>query len=242
MTLSAPIFYLKRKAKLISRREKVPLTAALDRVAAEEGFTSWSLLAARATVSEAEAAPSPDALFARLLPGDLVLIGARPRQGKTLMGLRLAVAAMKAERNAAFFTLEYTAQDLAGRFAAIGADPAAHAERFAFHDSDAINAGFIIDAMAGAAHGSLAVIDYLQALDQRRDNPDLMAQMTRLRDAARERGHILVFIAQIDRRYEATGRALPDLADVRLPNPLDLTLFDKALFLNDGQMRFATAA
>ena len=35
------------------------------------------------------------ALFARLSPGDLVLLGARPGHGKTQLSLKLAVEAMK---------------------------------------------------------------------------------------------------------------------------------------------------
>ena len=90
MKLSAPLYHLKRKAKLLSRAENIPLHEALDRVARQEGFGGWSLLAAKATAT----APA-EKLFARLAPGDLVLVGARPGQGKTLMSLELAVQAMK---------------------------------------------------------------------------------------------------------------------------------------------------
>lgn len=47
MSLSAPIYKLKRKAKLLSREADITLTQALDRVAIDEGFQSWSLLAKR---------------------------------------------------------------------------------------------------------------------------------------------------------------------------------------------------
>ncbi len=90
MKLSAPLYHLKRKAKLLSRAENIPLHEALDRVARQQGFSAWSLLAAKVTA----AAPA-EKLFARLAPGDLVLVGARPGQGKTLMSLELAVQAMK---------------------------------------------------------------------------------------------------------------------------------------------------
>lgn len=49
MQLSAPIYRLKRKAKLLSRSESIPLHKALDRIAYKEGFSSWSLLAAIAS-------------------------------------------------------------------------------------------------------------------------------------------------------------------------------------------------
>jgi hypothetical protein len=46
MKLSAPIYHLKRKAKLLSPEENIPLHEALDRIASQEGFGGWSLLAA----------------------------------------------------------------------------------------------------------------------------------------------------------------------------------------------------
>ena len=38
MKLSAPIYRLKRLAKILSRDEGLPLHEALDRIAAQEGF------------------------------------------------------------------------------------------------------------------------------------------------------------------------------------------------------------
>ena len=46
MKLSAPLYHLKRQAKLLSRAEKIPLHEALNRIAEREGFSGWSLLAA----------------------------------------------------------------------------------------------------------------------------------------------------------------------------------------------------
>lgn len=119
MKLSAPVYHLKRQARLLSREARIPLHQALDRIATREGFASWSLLASRAT----EAAPA-GRLFAQLAPGDMVLVGGRPGHGKTLMSLELAVEAMKSGNRGVFFTLEYTQRDVLDRFRAIGADPA----------------------------------------------------------------------------------------------------------------------
>ena len=43
MKLSAPLYHLKRKAKLLSRAENIPLHEALDRVARQEGFGALEL-------------------------------------------------------------------------------------------------------------------------------------------------------------------------------------------------------
>lgn len=233
MRLSAPVYHLKRQARLLSRRENVPLHTSLDRVAREEGFGSWSLLAAKA----AETAPG-DPLLAWLMPGDMVLVAARPGQGKTLMSLELAVAAMRQGNRAVFFTLEYVHADILDRFRDIGTDPADFDHLFEFDNSDAISAGYIIERLGSAPRGTLAVIDYLQLLDQKRENPELMVQIRALRSFARERGLVLVFISQVDRSYDSSGKPFPDIGDIRLPNPLDLSLFDKACFLNKGEIRF----
>jgi len=239
MAPSVPIRRLKYRAKLLSRDEGIPLHAALDRIAAQEGFPRWSLL-----VSTARSEPidyDAGKIFARLVPGDLVLVAARPGQGKTTMGLRIAVEAMRAGRAAMFFSLEYTPRDMLDRFRAIGAAPEAFEGRFVFDNSDGICAGYITGKLADAQPGTLAVIDYLQLLDQRRDTPELGEQVRALSAFARRRGLILVFLSQVDRRYDPARKPCPDHGDIRLPNPLDLSLFPKACFLNGGAARFHAA-
>ena len=234
MKLSAPLYHLKRKAKLLSRAENIPLHEALDRIARQEGFGGWSLLAAKA----AAAAPA-EKLFARLAPGDLVLLGARPGHGKTRMGLELAVQAMRSGSRGVFFTLEYTEKDMLDRFRAIGVAREAFARLFECDSSDEISSDYIVKRLADAPRGTLAVVDYLQLLDQKRDKPELMVQVRALQAFARDRGLIFVFISQIDRSYDPLKKPCPDLDDVRLPNPLDLSLFSKTCFLNEGEIRFS---
>jgi replicative DNA helicase len=233
MRLSAPIYHLKRKAKRLSREEGIPLHDALDRVATTEGFSAWSMLAAKAA-----AATPANRLFPQFQPGDLVLVGARPGQGKTLMSLELAVEAMRSGSRAAFFSLEYTL----GRLRAIGVDPAQFADMFEVDCSDAISADYVVKQMAAAPRGTIVVIDYLQLLDQRRENPDLTVQVRALKSFARDKGLIVVFISQIDRSYDPSVKPCPDLGDVRLPNPLDLKLFDNMCFLNNSEVQFRAAS
>lgn len=233
MKLSAPVPMLKHKARLLARTKTIPLHQALDQVAADEGIAGWSLLAAKA------AAMRPAAkLFARLAPGDMVLLGARQGQGKTLMGLELAVEAMKAGHRGSFFTLEYTEKEVLDRFRTIGADTARFGELFELDSSDTISAAHIAGRMATAPRGTMVVVDYLQLLDQKHDKPELMEQVRTLRSLARDKGLIVVMISQIDRSYDPSAKAMPDLDDIRLPNPLDLKLFDKACFLANGEVRF----
>jgi len=237
MKLSAPIYHLKRKAKRLSRDAGIPLHDALDRVAATEGFSAWSMLAAKA----ATMTPAIR-LFPQFRPGDLVLVGARPGQGKTLMSLELAVEAMRSGHRAAFFSLEYTERDVLDRLRAIGVEPAQFDKLFEVDCCDAISADYVVKQMASAKSGTFVVIDYLQLLDQRRENPDLTVQVRTLKSFARDRGLIVAFISQIDRSYDPAAKPCPDLDDVRLPNPLDLTLFDKTCFINNAEVQFRAAS
>lgn len=233
MQLSAPIYQLKRKAKRLARAKGIPLYDALNQVAAEHGFSRWSLL-----VAKASAATPAHKLFPRLSPGDLLLVGARPGQGKTMLSIGLSAEAVKAGRKSVYFTLEYTEEEALRRFRSIGFAAELSDGRFELDCSDRISADYIIQRLADAAPETLVVIDYLQLLDQKREHPELMAQVRALKAFARTRGLIFVFISQIDRSYDPEKKQYPDLGDVRLPNPLDLSLFSKTCFLNNGEAVF----
>jgi hypothetical protein len=175
MKTTVPIYQLKRKAKLLARQTSTPLHAALDRIANEQGYRSWSLLSSK----HAETSPA-EILYRSLKQGDMLLVGARPKQGKTLMALSLAIEAMRAGNQAHFFSLDYTPADILGRFRALEVEPARFVDLFSFDCSDAINAGYMIEALENAAAGTLVVVDYLQLLDQRRENPPLADQVSAL--------------------------------------------------------------
>jgi len=234
MKLSAPIYRLKRQAKLLSRGENMPLHKALDHIAQQEGFKSWSLLATALTNHKLG-----QELLRQLSVGDLLLLGARPGHGKTLLSIELAIEAMTTGHKSIFFSLEYTESDVASVFQGLGSDLSRFGAQFEFDGSEEICASYIIQRLTQAPIGSVIVVDYLQLLDQKRNTPPLMEQVQALRTFARERGLIFVFITQIDKTFAAQGESsgrLPEISDVRLPNPLDLQLFDKSCFLNSGEI------
>jgi replicative DNA helicase len=231
MKLSAPVFILKQQAKALARQDKIPLHQALNRIANREGFRAWSLLAAKLAAEEPSAT-----LLAQLNPGDLVLVAARPGQGKTLLSLDLAIRTMRQGNQAAFFTLEFTHADVAACFKTLGEEPNQFTGRFLFDDSDQICADYIIARLASAPPKMLVIIDYLQLLDQKRQNPDLAEQVQRLKCFALERQLIVLCLSQIDRSYDPAQRPWPEMSDVRLPNPLDLGLFTRTCFLNQGRL------
>lgn len=232
MKLSAPIYQLKRRAKLLARDEKIPLHTALDRLAHEEGFAAWSLLASRFGMK----VPSLQ-MLPWLSEGDLLLLAARPRHGKTLLGLRLLLDAVRDGRKAVFFTLEYSRCEAEERVRSLDDQIPGLDEMLEIVTSDDICADYIIRHLAGSPRGTVAVIDYLQILDQRRSKPELSRQMSVLQDFARKRGVVLGFISQIDRSFDPASKPLPDMADIRLPNRIDPGVFSKACFLHHGKIR-----
>lgn len=232
MRLSAPIHRLKRAARDRARADSIPLHLALDHVAVGEGYASWSLLASK----QAEAPLDPAGLARSFASGELILIAARPLQGKTMFALRLALAAIAAGRDAYFFSLDYTETDVCTRLETMPPNLARHAPALKVDCSDAISAPHIM-ARLGRWRDAFIVVDYLQLLDQRRTNPPLQDQISSLAAFASDEGHTIAFVCQIDRRFEAGTATMPGLADIRLPNPLDLALFDRAIFLHRGQQQ-----
>ncbi|MEO1794707.1 MAG: DNA helicase [Pseudomonadota bacterium] len=226
MQFSAPIYRLKRQAKHDAKARGVPLHEALDAAARAEGYRGWGHLSAMANASPA------DGVFRALRPGDLVLLGARPGHGKTLLALELALAAERRGHDAAFFTLEYTAADVAARLQDLGVDP--KQTTLSVDTSDKICADYIAAHVRAADKPAFAVIDYLQLLDQRRTTPPLGIQLQALKACAAEEEAVIVAISQIDRSFELSADPLPTLADVRLPNPADLSVFTKTCFLHNG--------
>ena len=233
MKLSAPIYQLKRRAKLLARDQKIPLHKALDRIARDEGFAGWSLLSARVATD----ATASD-MLSRLSDGDLLLLGARPGHGKTLLGLQLLLDAVRDGRKGIFFTLEYTEQETRERIRSLEGKTSGIGDALEIVTSDDICAAYITRYLGDACRGTVAVVDYLQILDQRRSSPELSEQLSVLQGFARQTGVVLAFISQIDRSYDPETKPLPGLQDLRLPNKVDVGLFSKACFLHEGKAQF----
>ncbi|KZL14277.1 DNA helicase [Pseudovibrio sp. Ad26] len=236
MKLSSPVHQLKRQAKLTARESGMPLHAALDQLAQQEGYSSWSHL----SVSGSRSGRAQKCLR-QLDGGDLVLIAARPGQGKTLFGLELAIQASRAGGESYFFTLEYTPADVLKRVSQLGYNPAEMRDAFHLDCSDEICASYIINELRDAPQKTLVVIDYLQLLDQKRRNPELSSQLNVLKEFARKTGIIIALISQVQRDFDLASKSLPDLSDIRLPNPVDLTVFTKSCFLHNGEIAFEMA-
>lgn len=236
MKLSAPIYVLKAQAKELKRTKQLKMTQALDLIAQREGFSSWSLLQSKSNELQPKLREN---ILNYLNPGDLFLLASRPGLGKTSFALKLLVQAVREHRTCFFFTLEYSKREVAARLADLDESIGESDSRAKFDFSDEISSSYIIRKIQQSdAKEAIVVVDYLQLLDQQRSKPALQIQVEELKKFARDRNCIFIFISQVDRAFESKGKARPTLGDIRLPNPLDLRLFNKIMFLHDGKMRF----
>lgn len=260
MRLSAPLYRLKRRARLISREQNLPLSEALDLVARTEGHARWSLLAARvagkASAGQATTAPSLPApmvpvtnaragrVLAGLVPGDTLLLAARPGQGKTILALDLLREAGRQGRTAVFFSLFYAPFEAAG-LVARQQQGGEGAEGFALpriETPDVLDAAHVEAAMGEAAPGSLVVIDYLQLLARDEGRAAQAREVAALARLARERGFVVVILSQVKRGFDPRLAEVPGPGDIAEPAPEGLGAFTKALFLHEGRMRLVPAA
>lgn len=221
----------------MARDSSVPLHAALDQIAREEGFATWSLLSAQITAGSLS-----KTILSRLNNGDLLLLAARPGHGKTKLGLQLLLDAARDDRRAVLFTLEFTELQARKHIRSLEKEPQGLSDSLEIVTSDEISADYIIRHLSRTEPGTVAVIDYLQILDQQRSKPALSDQIVTLGDFARRTGVVLGFISQIDRSFDPESKRLPDIRDIRLPNLIDLGLFTKACFLHNGEAQLQDVA
>lgn len=75
MELSAPIHVLKKQAKELKKAKSMTMVEALNHVATQEGYASWSLLQSKLD----DILPNAySEILNYFKPGDLVIVGARP--------------------------------------------------------------------------------------------------------------------------------------------------------------------
>nr|WP_153418978.1 DNA helicase [Sinorhizobium meliloti] len=192
--------------------------------------------------SQVAAASLSRSILARLDEGDLLLVAGRPGHGKTTLGLQLLLDAARDGRKAVFFTLEFTEQQARRHLRSLDEGRHGLCDKLQILTSDDISADYIIRHLSGSERGTVAVIDYLQILDQQRSKPALSDQVLALADFARQTGVVFGFISHVDRSFDPESKRLPDIRDIRLPNLVDLRLFNKACFLHNGEARLQDVA
>lgn len=231
MKLSAPIHVLKSQAQLLKKEKSITNTEALDLIAKREGFDSWSLLQSK---KDDMFPKSYDEILGFFNPGDIVLVGARPSKGKTIFTIGLFVQAIQKEVAKNFcFSLSEVHKDISKRIAVYDESLGGNNKYFELDYSNDISADYIIEkTKSSISKGSLIVIDYLQLLDEKRSNPPLQVQVEKLKNYAKEKECIVIFISQLGRELENRADKKPMMDDIRLPNPLELKFFNKIMLLH----------
>lgn len=228
--LTQPVYRLRSLAKSLSKSKQLPLNQALDQVAQQQGFSHWAALMAAAK----DLLPQDlDALAHYLNPGDLALVAARPQLGKTRLAVKMMLDLAQANTSSAYaFSLDFTQ----GQMQACVNSMATSDESLdvSIDCSDEICAQYIESQLAAKLRaGDIVLIDYLQRLDEKRSLPPLQDQVEQLKQLAQTHQAIVIFICQLDRHHQAL---MPQLTDIRLPNPLDLNLFNKVMILSEGNL------
>lgn len=226
MKLSQSVSRLRRQAKELARERNIALHQALNAVAQQQGYAQWSLL-----VEHNPALSPAQQFFQKLHPGDLALIAGRRNQGKTLFALEAIITAARASRACKIYSFEVTPTALKTQLDALNAP-----DTISLHCTDDISGQTIATDLANTNEPAFVLIDYMQALDHDRSKPDLATQLDQLKAAAQSHGAIICLISQIDRGFDESEKPFPDLADLRLPNPIDTHLFALAAFLNKGSV------
>jgi replicative DNA helicase len=245
MKLSAPVYVLKSQAKDLKKARKIPLSEALDEVAKKEGYATWSLLISK---HQNELPNKFCEVLDFLNPGDLVLVAARPKQGKSIFAAGLVSMASESGRPIShLFTVLEREQDSERRIGVYTGSGKAKSDICIIDSADDISADYIVSRVAkNISPGALIVIDYLQLMDEKRINPPVQQQIETLVAFAKQSGCIFILLAQVDPQIDGRVNQEPGLKDIRFPNPLDLNLFNKIIFLHrdrkdDSQIQVSLA-
>jgi replicative DNA helicase len=179
-------------------------------------------------------------LAGAMMPGELVVLAARPGLGKTALALQFAADTARKGATVAFFSLEMTGMEVALRLATQHAGVPLHGPKehvtalegihglaARLHVYESTDAGTMekIEARCRLLHAGkdglgLVVIDYLQLItpppESRRDHRERqVADMSRqLKLLAQSLGCPVMLLAQLNRESEKAGRR-PQLADLR---------------------------
>ncbi len=233
MRLKAPIYRLKRQARVLSRESGIPLHKALDEIATTMGYRSWSQLAKIERSYDRPAAR----ILSTLKPGTLVTLSARPGHGKTVLGLEILKEAASSGRSAGFVSSEFSLRDVRNKVPGCEIETSKTDEQLKLHLSDRIAASYVVKQYSNAAAGAVVVIDFLQVMDQHRSDPPIGEQVRQLKQFASDKQMSIVFLSQIHRSFNPEERSVPDFRDMRKTNPLDLGLFDVGFFLHEGVLQ-----
>ena len=234
MKLSAPVYVLKSQAKNLKKTREISLSEALNEIAKKEGYATWSLLVSK---HENSLPHKYSQVLDFLNPGDLVLVAARPRRGKSTFAAGLVSQANESGRPISYlFTVLERKRDSQERIGIYLGSGQQKDDVCIIDSSDDISAEYIIAAVEkNISPGALIVVDYLQLMDEKRINPPIQDQIEKLKAFAKENCCIFIFLGQIDPEVDGRETRKPGLKDVRLPNPLDLNLFNKTIFMyQDG--------
>lgn len=139
-----------------------------------------------------------------------------------------------------FFTLEFTEAHTRQLLQSSGYAAASRDRFLKIDTSEDLSADYLVQRLRrdGPKGRWIAVVDYLQLLDQQRWKPGLQQQLQTLKQFAVNEGGRIVLLSQVDRYFDERETAMPAADDMRLPNPVKKEAFDHFCAIHDGVVQF----
>lgn len=245
------------QARLLGEEDATTVFSASDLMDAGTSMVEAYAGGERAVLGYPTGWPGMDRLTSGLVPGNVIVVAARPGMGKSMFGSNLMVNVARDGQEVVLFSLEMTAQEIAMRLlcreskvnwqalrdglvadqrSLMMASERLHDLPMTVVDDSRTSLG-TMHTYCRTLHPQVLIVDYVQLVrsasgDSRQE--EVAAVSRGLKMLAKEHGLCVVALAQLNRNVEMRGEgASPQLSDLRDSGSLEQDA-DVVMFLKPG--------